>query len=210
MSPQALADAGIDLQELQSLLYGDCDGYGLANTGKERLGLFNEDFVYGEVSLPAVWDLLQAVGAKPGDVFYDLGCGTGKAVLFAGLLFEFAKCAGIEYLQELHDYAEHSLNRFHAYIEPLLPAGRPRPALSFIHGDLRDQDISDADIVFSHCTTWSDSLMDGVRDRAETLKPGAHIITVSRELPSQKCVYLGMVPVQMAWGAATGYLYQRM
>ena len=38
-------------------------------------------------------------------MFYDLGCGTGKALFIAALCFPFAKCVGIELLEGLCEQA---------------------------------------------------------------------------------------------------------
>ncbi len=209
MTPQALLDAGLDLPQLQDILYADVDGYGLSTKGRERIANFGEDFTYGEVTPQVMWDMLHTANAQPGEVFYDLGSGTGKGVLFAGLLFDFVKCTGIEYLKELNDSAEMALARYQGYVLPLLPAHKSAPEMSFICGDMREQDISDADIVFTHCTCFSPTLMEGLRTKVDGLKSGARVITISRELGSPNYVYQGMLPVQMAWGSATAYMYQR-
>lgn len=39
----------------------------------------------------------------PGGAFYDLGSGTGKAVLAAALLHDFDECKGIEIADSLYD-----------------------------------------------------------------------------------------------------------
>lgn len=204
-----LTDAGIDLQHLQDLLYGDVDGYGLSTKGRDRVQNHGEDFTYGEVTPQVMWDMLTMAQAKPGEVFYDLGSGTGKGVLYAGLLFDFQKCTGIEYFAELNDAAKLAHSRYQGYVLPLLPPEKSGQELNFLEGDMRDHDISDADIVFTHCTCFSPDLMTVLTAKVDGLKSGARVITVSRELPSQQYTYQGMVPVQMAWGAATAYLYQR-
>ncbi len=210
MTPQVLQDAGLTTAQVLDILYGDVDGYGLSTKGRERIQNYGEDFTYGEVTPEVMWNVMHAVGAQPGEVFYDLGSGTGKGVLFSGLLFDFAKCVGIEYLHELNESAKTAHARYQGYVLPLLPPEKSGQEMNFICGDMREQDISDADIVFTHCTCFSPALMDGMRAKLEGLKIGARVITVSRELGSPHYTYLGMIPVQMAWGAATAYLYQRM
>lgn len=209
MTPQALLDAGLDLPQLLDILYGDVDGYGLSTKGRERIQNFGEDFTYGEVTPQVMWDMLHQARAEPGEVFYDLGAGTGKAVLFAGLLFDFARCTGIEYLQELCDSATTALARYQGYILPILPPEKCVPQMRFICADMREQDIADGDVIFAHCTCFSPALMEGLRDRVSPLKSGSRVITVSRELGHPDYVYQGMLPVQMAWGSATAYFYRK-
>ena len=43
--------------------------------------------------------MLDFAKPKAGEVFYDLGCGSGQPLMVAALLFpELAKCTGIELL----------------------------------------------------------------------------------------------------------------
>ncbi len=210
MTPQTLLDAGMDLLKLQQVLYGETDGYSLAEEGKSRIGDHGESFVYGEVTPQSVWEMLHTIEAKPNEVFYDLGSGTGKGVLYAAILFEFAKCKGIEYLEELHKAAEASVPRYRETILPLLTSKKNHPEISFTCADLRTQDISDADIVFSHCTCFSPELMEAMTQKLLRLKSGSRIITISRGVESPELHYMGFIPVRMAWGNASAYFYQRV
>ena len=58
--------------------------------------------IYGEVVFYYFIPLLEYAKPKPGEVFYDLGCGAGKPLLTASLAFPKLKvCKGIEYLEGL-------------------------------------------------------------------------------------------------------------
>lgn len=209
MTPQALVDAGLDTQGLLKLLYGDVDGYGLSNAGRERMGVTGEDFVYGEVTPEVIWDLLKTVNVQPGETFYDLGSGTGKGVLFASLLSDLGKSVGIELLRELHDSANIAFTRYRERILPHLPE-KHWQEIEYRCADMLEQDIADADIVFAHCTCWSPRLMDGITEKFARLRPGARVITVSKELQSPHYRSQGSMICQMAWGTATAYFWERM
>ena len=46
--------------------------------------------------------MLEFVKPKPGEIFYDLGCGSGQPLLIASLAFPKLKaCRGIELLDDL-------------------------------------------------------------------------------------------------------------
>lgn len=209
MTPQALVDAGLDTKKLMDVLYGDIDGYGLSNKGREHLGVAGEDFVYGEVTPEVVWDLLRSVRAEPGETFYDLGSGTGKGVLFASLLSDLGRSIGIELLPDLHDAAMSVCARYNDRILPYLPE-KHWQKMEYRCNDMLQEDFSDADIVFAHCTCWSPRLMDGVTAKCNQLRPGARVITVSKELHSPHYAGLGSMICQMAWGTATAYFWKRM
>ena len=57
------------------------------------------EFTYGEVLFCYFIPLLNLVSPKPGEIFWDLGSGTGKALAIAALAFPFLKkVCGVEYL----------------------------------------------------------------------------------------------------------------
>ena len=67
---------------------------------------FDIQFQYGEVTFMHFIPLIDFVKPKEGEVFYDLGCGTGKPAFIAALQFpELAVCKGIELLDGLVDLA---------------------------------------------------------------------------------------------------------
>ena len=65
---------------------------------KEILG--NRDFTYGEVCFHSLYPLLQMAEPQPGEVFFDLGCGTGLPSAIAAIMFpELASSEGAEYIE---------------------------------------------------------------------------------------------------------------
>ena len=79
------------------------EGIDAYNTSlKERMTrniLTQKEFNYGEVYFSYFIPILDFVEPKPGEIFYDLGCGTGKPLLIAALAFPWlAECKGIELL----------------------------------------------------------------------------------------------------------------
>ena len=59
-------------------------------------------FTYGEVYFPNFLPMLDFLKPKPGEKFYDLGCGTGKPLMIAAIAFpKLAFCKGIELLSNL-------------------------------------------------------------------------------------------------------------
>lgn len=69
-------------------------------------------YTYFDTEYAPFVQLLRASGAKDGQVFYDLGCGTGRAVM-AGALSEirFVKCVGVELLPSLAAVAQGVVQR---------------------------------------------------------------------------------------------------
>ena len=65
----------------------------------DRKGMGVGVFAYGEAEIDSFAWVLHHAHPKPGEVFYDLGSGLGKAVILAFLLHDFQKLVGIELLE---------------------------------------------------------------------------------------------------------------
>lgn len=196
---------------LQDTLFMDVAGYSLSASGKAVIGREADPaLTYGECTPEAVEHLMTITGAKPGEVFYDLGSGTGKMVVYAAFLVPLKKSVGVELLPELHDAAKMVGDRYISEIQPQLEDMRRDTQLEYQLGDIFDTDLSDADIVVSHCCTcFDDALMQKLSDKLETCKPGTRIVTITRGLSSPAFESVSVTPVQMGWGQATANAYRR-
>lgn len=196
---------------LQDALFTDIAGYSLSALGKMAIGREADPaLTYGECTPEAVAHILAITGAKQGDVFYDLGSGTGKMVVYAAFLVPLKKSVGVELLPELHKAAATVGDRYRQEIQPQFQDQRRETALSFQLGDIFETDLSDADIVVSHCCTcFDDALMQKLSDKLEACKPGTRIVTITRGLSSPAFESVSMTPCQMGWGQATANLYRR-
>lgn len=81
-----------------NLLYRDIDGFTISMNNRRRLNLESKELTYGEITLPALIKILDQVHPKDDDIFYDLGCGTGKVVIAAALLRNWKKSAVLKSL----------------------------------------------------------------------------------------------------------------
>ncbi len=196
----------MDLSFLEQTLYKDIDGYGLSSAGRLELGRADDPaLTYGEVTPASVLRMLTKVDAKPGETFYDLGSGTGKAVLYSAIIGGMGKAVGIELVRDLYEAAETVRERYNVEVRPQIEMPS---TIEFRHGDMFDHDLSDADIVFSHCTCFDDALMQRLAQKLEELRPGARVITVTKNVPSVAFETIGSELLSLGWGDATMY-YQR-
>jgi SAM-dependent methyltransferase len=200
MSPQLVED----------LVYRDFDGYGIAARARDEAGVAGENFTYGEVTPQTVYHMLTLANASEGETFYDLGCGTGKAVIYAAALTPVDKAVGVELLPGLHASAEEAKSRFDVHVRPQLPEHYQSHQVHFVNSDMLAHDFSDANIVFTHCTCFNPELMSGLTQRFEQLQPGSRVITVSKtiESPLYQCTHAETC--QMGWGLATIYVQQHV
>ncbi len=197
----------MDVSALEQTLFSDIEGYALSSSGRSRLGHASDPaFTYGEVTPSSVSRMLGQVQVQPGEVFYDLGSGTGKAVLFAAILGGVAKATGVELVEDLYLAAERVRERYEAGVRDTLPH---RAEVAFRRGDMLEQDLSDADIVFTHSTCFDDTLMLRLAEKLSGLRTGARVITVTKSLPSPDFELIGHELHPLAWGEATLYYHRR-
>jgi SAM-dependent methyltransferase len=199
------------ISSLNDTLFTDVSGYTLSSSGKAAIGREADPaLTYGECTPEAVEHILTVTGARPGEVFYDLGSGTGKMVVYAAFLVPLKKSVGIELLPELHEAAQMVGQRYREEIQPKLSDERRETALEYRLGDIFEEDIQDADIVVSHCCTcFDDALMQRLSDSLESLKPGTRIVTITRGLSSPSFELVGTSMCQMGWGQATANVYRK-
>lgn len=196
----------MDLSAIERRLFSDVEGYSLSSIGRTRIERSADpSLTYGEITPAAVTHMLGRVQAVPGETFYDLGSGTGKAVIFAAML-GMGKAVGIELVPDLHDASQRVGDIFMEEVRPEHPAAG---AVDFLFGDMFEKDVSDADVVFSHCTCFDDAMMARLAGKLESLKPGARVITVTKSLPSTQFSLSGSDFLPLAWGDATVYYHTR-
>mmetsp|Transcript_19293 Transcript_19293/g.38544 ORF Transcript_19293/g.38544 Transcript_19293/m.38544 type:complete len:271 (-) Transcript_19293:16-828(-) len=190
-------------QNASTLVYGEInfEAFALAmEKVKHRYGRPNEYHSGAE-------GIMQA----PGGVFYDIGSGTGKPVIAAIVLHNFARAIGIEYLEGLHVTSLEVLQRWDSEVRYQLDYENPTE-VEFIHGDATDfevKDWSDGDVLFANSTCFDAPLMEAIAARAASLKKGTFFITLTKRLPSDHFEVLEHEVHQMSWGSATVYIQQK-
>lgn len=201
-----------ELASIQDTLFADIQGYTLSSTGRAKLQRDADPaFTYGEITPESIQMMMDTVQPQPGEVFYDLGSGTGKAVIFASLVAPFAKSVGIELVEDLYQAANLARERYELHVKPALDPVHHSRQIHFVNGSMFDQDLSDAGVVFTHCTCFDDAMMNQLSEKlANSLRSGARVITVTKGLTSPAFEPLGSTPFRMAWGDATVLFYRKI
>ncbi|MBI2444574.1 MAG: hypothetical protein HYV42_05045 [Candidatus Magasanikbacteria bacterium] len=193
-----------------NLLYADIDGYRLSAAGKQHWGQTPpKELTYGEVNFASFPALLAAADAPPGGTFYDLGSGTGKAVILAALLGNFRRLVGIELIPELYQTAAAVREKFNQRLRPALPQSYPEPDINFRSGDIFTEDWSEADVIFVQATCFSENLLTQLTERCQQLKPGSRIISVTATLDAPFLTCFHTDKFALGWGLATVWYYVR-
>lgn len=185
-------------------LYKDVNAYVISINHRRDTEVKDEQFTYGEIIFSSFADILNVAKPNTGEKFYDLGCGSGKAVFTAGLLYDNIEAIGIEYLQPLYDLCLEQLNKYKQITKNKRPDN-----IHFVHADLVNYDFSDADIVFLNATCFNKDSWKAILTTLDKLKKGARVIITTKTLSSKKFEQIHAGTYLMSWGQNSIYIYKK-
>lgn len=182
-------------------LYSDVDGYDIARKAQQNLSYYYQGNIYGEVTFEDFYKMLSKVKPKDGEVFYDLGSGTGKPSFIAYLCFNFSKVVGIEELTGLHSASKESLIKLQREYPLVVRREKQKSNIDFICGDFKKIDFGEADIIFLNATCFgyeiSHSLFWSTIDK---LKKGTRMIMSTLAMTTSIFEVLEIGKYQFSWG----------
>lgn len=187
--------------------------YAKASSIKYRLLhlIQDKEFIYGEIDFLSFYAILERASPSTQDIFYDLGSGSGKAVLSAMLYFNVKQAKGIELLLPLYIQSKRQLEKA---MERFRQKGAEREYLpqmrriQFINDSFLHHDFGDADIVYVAATCLTDATWNELISKMSRLKPGSRIIVTTRTIHHEKfeSIYQGVE--LMSWGLCPVRIYQ--
>jgi SAM-dependent methyltransferase len=194
-------------KEIFNLLFEGVNGYKLSFESRNQLGFCDQGLTYGEIFFDTFYKMLEKTQPKEGEVFYDLGSGTGKAVFATHLLFPFSKTVGIEILPTLYQASKTILEKYEKEVRPKILEKKNQQKIEFILGDFLKIDFSDADVVFANSTCFSQQMIDKLETSFLSLKKGARIITLTKKLTNKNFYLFDSLIYKQSWGEATVNFY---
>ena len=150
--------------------------------------------------------------------FYDLGSGTGKAVIAMSLIYQFKKCIGIEFLENLfkmsisirNKYDQSILDKFEKY-KNLFNFDNPNQ-IEFLEGDFLKHTWEDTSIIFINSPCFGNNMMNNIAAKAnKECKPGTIIISLTKRLTALSIDWELRDGFRrlMSWGIGTIYVHRR-
>lgn len=108
-----------DCYKFFNTLYKSVEGGAISQTERKRLKLTGRsEFTYGEVDFMHMVPVFNLCEPKPNEIFYDLGCGTGKCMVGAALACPFLKVVkGIEFLPGLFESCKSTIDSISTDLE---------------------------------------------------------------------------------------------
>ena len=173
------------------------------------------ELVYGELSVPTLGRILDAVGLEEQETFLDVGSGDGACVLGASLLYNqddslvIPKCIGVEIVPGLVDRSEHHAENLADILQREKGSGsslrQAQAQVEFLLGDIHDSSdrvmsrvLSQATVVVCFATTWCASntetgdktslqgrRLPNLSQALSALKRGARVVIIDGKLNSR-------------------------
>jgi SAM-dependent methyltransferase len=132
-----------------------------------------DNTLYGEITYDGMQTLAKKLKLTSSDVFYDLGCGIGKLVVYMYLSNPIKKSVGIEMVGQRYKGANLALKLLKD--EGLLHFNR---SLLFIHNNIRNENFSDATVIFMSSLCFSTELMEELDQKFTKLKKGLRVVSL--------------------------------
>ena len=185
-------------------LYATVNGFSLSRDARSEQDAM--EYVYGEIEFIPFIALLSLTNPDHNTIFYDLGSGTGKAVLACAMVFNIKQSNGIELFRTLHNAAcetKDDLSRIPGYSDKA-------DQVHFIQGDFLHAEFSDATLIFINATGFFGQTWDAISQRLERELHCTTVITTSKALKSSAFNITKITNVQMSWGIVSAYIQQRI
>jgi hypothetical protein len=191
-------------QQHYQRLFRDTNGFDLSRQARAAGDAI--EYTYGEIDFISFIALLSLTNPSHHTRFYDLGSGTGKAVVACAMVFNVQKSCGIELFDELHQAAQ----KQQLLLQQIPNYTHHANTIQFINADFLQTDISDATLIFLNATAFFGETWGAIHQYLSTLNSGTIIITTSKKLPADNFVIKNTTIVQMSWGMVSAYIQERI
>ena len=190
-------------QTIFQKIYNDVDGFALSRIARTHQDAM--EYTYGEIEFIPFIALISMTNPSQKTRFYDLGSGTGKAVIACALVFDMQEYCGIELFNELHLAAIKQQEK----LRQLSPYEINAQRIHFIQDDFLKADISKASLIFINATALFGPTWEQLNQRLLTETTiGTTIITTSKPLiVSTQYLLTNTTKVSMSWGVVTAYIH---
>nr|WP_238585481.1 methyltransferase [Legionella steigerwaltii] len=184
-------------------LYTGVNGFILSQNARKEYDAM--EYAYGEIEFSSFIALLSLTRPDETTVFYDLGSGTGKAVLACGMVFPVCKSVGIELFPQLYVVACKQAEQLAKIADYAAQAKK----IKFILGDFLEVNLNDATLVFINSTAFFGPMWEKLCAKLDHLPHLKTVITTSKTLSSSHFTLIRRTKVEMSWGVIFAYIHFR-
>ena len=188
-------------------LYQNIDTFEISLRHRKQENITGNEYTYGEIIYSSFVEMLAFVQPKQNEIFYDLGCGGGKAVFTTALLYPNIIVRGVESLPPLHDLCQNLQTSLQKMMQDKVYFKHHPLNVEFIPGDLSAINFSDANIIYLNVTCFGTDLWSLICEKLETVPFNARVIMTSKSLTSKNFELIYQQSHLMSWGYNTVNIY---
>ncbi|MFA5074637.1 MAG: methyltransferase domain-containing protein [Candidatus Babeliales bacterium] len=188
-------------------IYQDVSGFGISGKESKFISDKGGNSTYGEITYESVENLIKSLKLDKKSVFYDLGCGVGKAVLQVYLNSSVKKSVGVELSKTRIEKAKTLKKQLK--LDKKLAENRK---LKFFEENMTKISLKDATAIYMCSTCFSDELMSDMTNKmGKECKKGLKVATL-RTLPAHDAFKkIDELKLPMTWSNSSSvYIYEKI
>lgn len=170
-------------------------GFLISDAEAHNINAQGSTSLYGEIMWDSAATIFNDIEFTKKDVFYELGCGTGKVCSQVYLTTPCKKIVGIELS---------STRLSHAYkaqkdiLKTVKKSKRKKRKWEYRNENFLDSDLDDATVVYS-LTIFEPEVMQEITEKLATLKDGLRVITFKHLTPHPHFTLTKTYHLPMSW-----------
>ena len=185
-------------------LFSGVNGFELSRQARQMHDAM--EYVYGEIDFISFIALLSLTQPDKQTIFYDLGSGTGTAVLACAMVFDVRESHGIELFSSLHAVACRQQKALSQHLDYAAKA----KTIHFTHNNFLHADLSHATLIFINATGFFGQTWSEISLQLEQMSRCTTVITTSKALKSPAFTVIKRTAVLMSWGTVNAYIHKRV
>ncbi|MEM7588948.1 MAG: hypothetical protein AAF320_02130 [Myxococcota bacterium] len=190
-------------EELEEI-YKDVSGFSVSQEERNSIDQSrSSNSTYGELTFEGIQKLVDVLQLSPDDVFFDLGSGVAKIVLYVYRVAGVRKSVGIELSKTRHDAAMEILQqvRKHGWIQP-------DRLLELQHKDILNSDFHDATVLYICSTCYPNDIIRGVVQKMLQI-PRPVILVSQKPIEHKQLQWIRTVELPTTWNSkARWHIYR--
>ncbi len=181
-------------------------GFLISDTEAQKINAQRSLSTYGEIMWDSATKIFNDIAFTKKDVFYELGCGTGKVCSQLYLTTPCKKIVGIELSPTR---LSHAYKAQKDILKQVKKSKRKKRKWEYRNENFLDSDLHDATVIYS-LTIFENDVMKEITEKLATLKDGLRVITFKHLAPHPHFTLTKTYHLPMSWSPERGspiYLY---
>lgn len=179
-------------------IFNACDSFEISR--KARLKQDCIDYTYGEIEFFSFIAFIKLIKVSQDDIFFDLGSGSGKAIIGFAMVENVQRYVGLELLEPLNDLALNQLTKFRHFPN--------YKKINFMNLDFLTADLSAATIIFINAATLT--CWNLLAKKLTALPKLRYLLVISKRITAENFLLLYETKVRMSWGIVNSYIYKKI